>query len=80
MSGILFPICGSCSRARIRTLIEGTYCAVYPQGMPEIVTQYGFDHRNPLPDDNGVQWERTQGCHLYRWRTARWGSPTPTAE
>ncbi|MDQ3530866.1 MAG: hypothetical protein M3456_00545 [Actinomycetota bacterium] len=57
MSGVLFPICGSCSRVRIRSIVEGSYCAAYPQGMPEIVTQYGFDHRNPLPDDSGIQWE-----------------------
>lgn len=32
-------------------------CAAFPDGIPSIVRAGGFDHREPHPDDNGVQFE-----------------------
>lgn len=40
---------------------DGTYslpsnCAAYPVGIPEEIYENLLDHREPLPDDHGLQW------------------------
>lgn len=32
-------------------------CAAFPDGVPALIWAGGFDHRDPHPDDNGIQFE-----------------------
>ncbi len=37
-------------------------CAAFPEGIPQPIIDFEFDHREPHPDDNGVQFEPLPDC------------------
>ena len=49
------PLRGSDSG--ISNPLDGSACAAFPEGIPSLILVGGFDHREPHPDDNGVQFE-----------------------
>lgn len=38
--------------------IPGTRCAAFPDGIPDSVLSGRRNHINPIPGDNGIQFER----------------------
>jgi hypothetical protein len=38
----------------------GFRCAAFPDGIPDEILHSKFDHRNPHPGDNGIQYERVK--------------------
>ena len=56
MPTVLPPICQRCKHL-IRPPRLNYPCEGFPRGVPiEIITSE-FDHHNPHPDDNGIQFE-----------------------
>ena len=63
------PFCWPCRHYRppegAPGAIEGDWssgtCAAFPAGIPSIIAAGGFDHRDPHPDDGGVQFETDPG-------------------
>jgi hypothetical protein len=48
----IFPQCVLCRHYR-----DDLTCDAYPNGIPKGVIKNQRDHRRPLPDDHGVQFE-----------------------
>ena len=44
-------ICGCCVH------LLGPHCDAYPAGIPDEILLGELDHHNPLPGDNGIQFE-----------------------
>jgi hypothetical protein len=40
---------------------QGPTCTAFPSGIPEPIIQNEFDHRQPHPDDNGMQFDAVDG-------------------
>ena len=38
--------------------IDAVICAAFPDGIPDIVVDNLHDHKAPIPDDNGIQFEK----------------------
>jgi len=38
---------------------DATACFAFPEGIPTVILQGPFDHRNPHPGDNGIQWRES---------------------
>ena len=58
------PFCWPCRHYRPSDEQLGTLgnwsrgaCAAFPDGIPSLITEGGFDHREPHPDDGGVRFE-----------------------
>ena len=50
--GLLSPSCGNCRHH------DGFFgCAAFPRGIPFPILAGGLTHIEPLPNDNGVQYE-----------------------
>ena len=47
------PSCANCKHWR-----GGVVCDAYPNGIPWPIMSGDVAHIDPLPDDNGIQWER----------------------
>ena len=47
--------CMSCRHFQRGT---GWTCVAFPDGIPPDVKDNAVDHRQPLPGDHGIQWER----------------------
>jgi hypothetical protein len=50
------PLCASCAH-EIIDAEPGFKCAAFPEGIPGEILRGEFDHHNPYPDDNGIQYE-----------------------
>jgi hypothetical protein len=50
------PICLKCKHFDYDNE-TGNTCAAYPDGISWEILTSQLDHRNPLPDDNGIQFE-----------------------
>lgn len=48
------PGCDNCKHWR-----GGFTCEAYPLGIPFPIMRGEVAHLQPLPDDNGIQWERS---------------------
>ena len=49
---LLVPSCGSCGHH------DGFFrCAAFPEGIPFPILSGGLAHIEPLPNDNGIQYE-----------------------
>jgi len=50
------PLCASCKHL---TVFENRIlkCKAYPDGIPREILIMEEDHRQPLPEDNGIQYE-----------------------
>ena len=49
------PGCANCKHWR-----GGVVCDAYPRGIPWPIMSGDVSHLEPLPDDNGIQWERVE--------------------
>ena len=47
------PSCANCMHWH-----GGLTCDAYPNGIPLPIMSGDVSHMEPLPDDNGIQWER----------------------
>jgi hypothetical protein len=47
------PSCANCKHWH-----GGMACDAYPKGIPWPIISGDVAHTHPLPDDNGIQWER----------------------
>lgn len=36
-------------------------CIAFPAGIPDLIIRNKFDHKNPYPGDNGIQFEPVDG-------------------
>ena len=50
------PICLECNRFHYADL-ENNICDAFPDGIPWAIITSEFDHHNPYPGDNGLQFE-----------------------
>lgn len=48
--------CALCARFSTRADLPGTTCAAFPGFIPAEILGNRFDHRNPHPDDGGLQF------------------------
>jgi hypothetical protein len=55
----LSSFCLSCKHFNLDPKDDGEYiCKAFPLGIPTEICFGDFDHRNPHPEDNGIQYER----------------------
>lgn len=40
---------------------DGSGCAAFPDELPEDIADFGFDHRNPYPGDQGIRFKPAKG-------------------
>lgn len=59
----------SCARYRSPFSAEGAaagreepFCAAFPDGIPAVIWENRFDHRQPHDGDHGLQWESNEGA------------------
>ncbi len=55
------PICDACARLTMNDQ-DRLSCEAFPDGIPESIIFDGFDHRQPHPGDNGVQFVLADGA------------------
>lgn len=55
------PICTACVRFD-PTGPNGWVCEAFPDGIPDAITEEGFDHRNPFDGDRGVRFQLEEGA------------------
>lgn len=48
--------CPTCTRYR-----GDMTCAAFPEEIPTEIATGEFDHKNPHPDDQGIQWDPEEG-------------------
>ena len=50
-------VCNQCTHVGA----NGQKCEAFPRGIPPLVLDGTLDHRNPLPGDHGIQFEKRKG-------------------
>jgi 2'-5' RNA ligase superfamily protein len=64
----------SCSRWRSPlqpgAAVDVPACTAFPAGIPQVIWENQFDHRNPYPGDNGLQWLATPGYEFPEYALA----------
>lgn len=52
------PMCYTCKHYRgIDTKSDARVCDAFPEGIPDEIRLYRYDHRLPFPNDNGIRLE-----------------------
>jgi hypothetical protein len=70
-----FGMCLSCRRFRPGTLAHpDATCPAFPNGIPDDITDGGYDHTEPYPGDGGVRFLPRDGVDVdaLRARCAAW--------
>ena len=52
------PECLQCRHFDENAPISAPVCAAYPKGIPSLIWLGELSHRDPLPNDNGIQFEQ----------------------
>lgn len=50
-------LCGICKHR----FEDFTGCKAFPNGLPDEIADYGYDHRHPYPGDGGIRFESIEG-------------------
>lgn len=58
MTSMDAPQCIECQR--FWTIIDPPRCEAFPDGIPDDIWNGDFNHRNPYPGDNGIQFEKVE--------------------
>lgn len=53
---ISYTLCATCVHLH-RDRLDATTCDAFPDGIPTEIIESRFDHREPYPGDNGIQFE-----------------------
>ena len=67
-------MCYSCTRMRSGVGDGQPTCEAFPAGIPEQITDGGFDHTEPFPGDHGVRFEAEESVDVERLQRslAKW--------
>jgi hypothetical protein len=52
------PLCESCKHFNWSSHSKVWTCAAFPKEIPFEIMSWEFDHHEPYPDDNGIQYEK----------------------
>lgn len=42
----------------VHKLLTGAFCVAFPDGIPDEILTNEFDHQDPYPGDNDIQYEK----------------------
>lgn len=57
----LMPMCGYCKHWYPREPMAPRLCTAFPDGIPDAILHWEFDHRQPMEGDHGIQFEVREG-------------------
>jgi hypothetical protein len=75
------PLCVSCRHRHVTTVLGVHTCDAFPDGIPDAIWVALGDHRDPVPGDHGVQYERSPSMEAgtaFRMWSQRVAPPTGT--